>query len=76
MHSANAVPRANPTGRPDVAAILAHPSYPDTIWKLMPTKSEYLAVGEGRGGPFKIHYEVHGKGPIKLVVRSPGGIVM
>ncbi|KAN0092280.1 alpha/beta-hydrolase [Hyaloscypha variabilis] len=58
---------ASSTGRPDVAAILAHPSYPDTIWKLTPTKSEYLPVGEGRGGPFKIHYEVHGKGPIKLV---------
>ncbi|KUJ23887.1 alpha/beta-hydrolase [Mollisia scopiformis] len=53
--------------RPTVAEILAHPSYPDTIWKLTPTQSGYLPVAAGRGGPFKINWEVHGSGPIKMI---------
>ncbi|TVY13553.1 3-oxoadipate enol-lactonase 2, partial [Lachnellula arida] len=53
--------------RPKVAEILAHTSYPDTIWKLTPTQSGQLPVAATRGGPFKIDWEVHGKGDIKLV---------
>lgn len=37
----------------------------------MPTQSGQLPVAAGRGGPFKIDWEVHGKGDIKLVVRGP-----
>jgi hypothetical protein len=73
VYLANDLSRASTSQRPDVAQILAHPSYPDTIWKLTPTQSEYLPVGEGRGGPLKIHYEVHGKGSIKLVVCAVSG---
>lgn len=58
--------------RPDVATILAHPSYPDTIWKLTPTQSGQLPVAAGRGGPFKIGWEVHGKGDIKMIVSLSG----
>jgi len=65
--------RTDTSHRPDVAQILAHPSYPDTIWKLTPTQTEYLPVAKGRGGPFKLHYEVHGQGPVKLVVCSDPG---
>jgi len=54
--------------RPKVAEILAHTAYPDTIWNLTPTQSGQLPVAAGRGGPFKIDWEVHGKGDIKLVV--------
>ncbi|CZR56085.1 related to alpha/beta hydrolase [Phialocephala subalpina] len=53
--------------RPNVAEILAHPSYPDTIWKLTPTQSGQLPVAVGRGGPIKIDWEVHGSGPIKMI---------
>jgi hypothetical protein len=53
---------------PTVAEILAHPSYPDTIFKLTPTQSGKLAVAAKRGGPFNIEWEIHGKGDIKLVV--------
>ncbi|KAI9645300.1 hypothetical protein NHQ30_006035 [Ciborinia camelliae] len=54
--------------RPSVAEILAHKSYPDTIWRLTPTKSGKLPVGKGRGGPFNIDWEVHGSGETKVVV--------
>ena len=53
-----------------MAEILAHPSYPDTIWNLVPTQSGQLPVAAGRGGPFKVDWEVHGAGDIKLVVRE------
>ena len=48
--------------------ILQHPTYPDTIWNLTPTQTGMLPVAAGRGGPFKLKWEVHGNGPIKLVV--------
>ncbi|KAF4631837.1 hypothetical protein G7Y89_g6290 [Cudoniella acicularis] len=58
---------AAPEPRPSVADILAHPTYPDTIWDLTPTQKGQLAVAAGRGGPFNIDWEVHGHGDIKLV---------
>jgi hypothetical protein len=54
--------------RPTVAEVLAHPSYPDTIFQLIPTKSGKLPVAANRGGPFNLDWEVHGTGDIKLVV--------
>jgi len=48
--------------------ILAHPEFPYVTWLLTPTRRERVKVGSGRGGPFRICYEIHGKGPIKLVV--------
>lgn len=56
------------TSNPTVAEILAHPTYPDTIFKLIPTKNGKLSVAAKRGGPFNIDWEVHGTGDIKLVV--------
>jgi hypothetical protein len=54
-----------------VAEILAHPTYPDTIFQLTPAKRGKLAVAANRGGPFNIDWEVHGQGDIKLVVCNP-----
>lgn len=51
-----------------MAQVLAHPSYPDTIFQLTPTKCGKLPVAAKRGGPFNIDWEVHGDGDIKLVV--------
>lgn len=48
--------------------ILAHQSYPDTLWRLVPTQSGKLPVAKERGGPFNIEWEVHGSGDIKVVV--------
>ena len=48
--------------------IVAHPTYPETIFQLTPTKSGKLAVAAKRGGPFNIDWEVHGTGDIKVIV--------
>ncbi|EPQ65905.1 hypothetical protein BGT96224_3143, partial [Blumeria graminis f. sp. tritici 96224] len=53
---------------PSVEEIIAHPSFPDAIWKLTPSQKGNHAVAAGRGGPFNIDWEVHGSGDIKLVV--------
>lgn len=50
-----------------MAKIVAHPTYPDTIFQLTPTKSGKLAVAAKRGGPFNIDWEVHGTGDIKVI---------
>jgi hypothetical protein len=51
-----------------VAEPLKHPSYPDATWNLQPTRSGRLPVAAGRGGPLRIGWEVHGEGPIKIIV--------
>jgi len=51
-----------------VAEIQEYPEYPYTNWPLEAKKKGKLDVAHGRGGPLKIAYEVHGEGPIKLVV--------
>lgn len=48
--------------------VMAHPEYPHAYWKLKPDSSGRLEVAKGRGGPFKIAYEIHGHGPRKIVV--------
>lgn len=58
-------------GIPTVAETLAHPAFPTAIWNLEPDRKGLCPVAEGRGGPFGINWEVHGDGPIKLVVRPP-----
>jgi len=60
--------RASPPLIPPVAEVLAHPAYPTAIWQLEPDRSGLAPVAIGRGGPFNISWEVHGTGPIKLVV--------
>lgn len=56
-------------GRPLTAAeLLEHPEYPYLTWELEVTVKEKLLVGSGRGGPFNISYEIHGRGPIHIVV--------
>ncbi|KAG9237086.1 Alpha/Beta hydrolase protein [Amylocarpus encephaloides] len=53
--------------RPTAAEVLELEAYPDAVWSLSPTQSGKLDVATGRGGPFKIDWEVHGTGDIKLV---------
>ncbi|KAL1844914.1 hypothetical protein VTK73DRAFT_1514 [Phialemonium thermophilum] len=53
---------------PTVAETLNHPSYSTAIWNLEPTQKGILPVAEGRGGPLNISWEVHGSGPVKLVL--------
>ena len=49
------------------AEVLAHPEYPHVNWDLKPSKREKIEVAKGRGGPFKLAYELHGHGPNKVL---------
>ncbi|KAI0409805.1 Alpha/Beta hydrolase protein [Xylaria palmicola] len=50
-------------------------AFPTVIWNLEPHREGLLPVAAGRGGPFKIHWEVHGDGPVKLVFVNGLGVV-
>lgn len=51
------------------AEIEKHPEFDKVVWDLKPAKRGKATVAEGRwGGPMNINYEVHGNGPIRLVV--------
>lgn len=65
-----------PLSRPLTAAeIAAHSEYPHVYWDLKPTKKDSIDVAKGRGGPFKLAYEVHGHGPRKIVVCVHDGLL-
>lgn len=50
------------------AEVVEHPAFSTVIWDLKPTKKGRCAVAHGRGGPIDIAYEIHGTGPVRLVV--------
>jgi len=50
------------------AELQNYAEYPYITWDLKPASKEKVAVAVGRGGPFKICYEIHGTGPTHLVV--------
>ncbi|KAK4541718.1 hypothetical protein LTR36_007427 [Oleoguttula mirabilis] len=47
--------------------VLQHPEYTHVNWDLKYDKRESINVAAGRGGPFQITYELHGRGPRKIV---------
>jgi hypothetical protein len=51
--------------------IISHPEFAYVNWNLAPTRKERIPIGRGRGGPFRIAYEIHGSGPIHTVVGLP-----
>ncbi|KAK4184492.1 hypothetical protein QBC35DRAFT_505821 [Podospora australis] len=60
---------------PTVAETLKHPAFPTAIWKLEPDRKGLAPVAEGRGGPLKISWEIHGEGPTKLIfIMGLGGL--
>lgn len=51
------------------AELTAHPAFKHLKWNLPREKEDYAEVAKGRkGGPFKLWYEIHGKGSTKIVV--------
>ncbi|KAK4244718.1 Alpha/Beta hydrolase protein [Corynascus novoguineensis] len=52
---------------PTVAETLKHPAYATATWDLVPDRKGLVPVAEGRGGPFKISWEIHGVGPTKIM---------
>ncbi|KAF4974325.1 hypothetical protein FZEAL_8754 [Fusarium zealandicum] len=53
---------------PSTQETLQHPAYPATVWALEPHQKGKLAVAKERRGPVGIAWEIHGDGPIKLVL--------
>lgn len=54
---------------PSVDEVAKTDAFPTAIWQLDPHSEGMLSVAAGRGGPFDVHWEIHGTGPVKLVVR-------
>lgn len=52
-----------------VEELKQHPEFQYVTWDLKPTKEGKVPVAKNRGGPVELSYEVHGHGPIHLVVR-------
>ncbi|KAI7781105.1 alpha/beta hydrolase [Diaporthe eres] len=52
---------------PLVSDVLKHPAFPTATWHLEPTRAGLLPVAEGRGGPLKISWAIHGHGSVKMV---------
>lgn len=52
---------------PTVEETLKHPTFPDVLFNLKPTRSGVLPAAEGRGGPLNIAWEIHGEGPVQVV---------
>ncbi|TRX93803.1 hypothetical protein FHL15_005185 [Xylaria flabelliformis] len=52
---------------PSAEEVAKTDAFPTTLWRLEPHREGELPVAAGRGGPFKIHWEVHGEGDIKLI---------
>lgn len=51
------------------AELISHPAFKHLKWNLPPAEEGYAEVAKGRsGGPFKLWYEIHGKGSTKIVV--------
>ncbi|KAI1078951.1 alpha/beta-hydrolase [Whalleya microplaca] len=53
---------------PSIDEVAKHPAFPTAIWQLEPHQSGLLPVAANRGGPLDISWEVHGDGPIKLIL--------
>ncbi|KAF4124915.1 alpha/beta hydrolase fold, partial [Geosmithia morbida] len=55
---------------PSLEETINHPSYGSTVWALEPHRSGLCPAAQDRGGPINIAWEIHGDGPIKLVLIS------
>ncbi|KAI8629604.1 Alpha/Beta hydrolase protein [Xylariaceae sp. FL1651] len=60
---------------PSVEEVVKTEAFPTAIWQLDPHRDGMLPVAAGRGGPFKIHWEIHGDGPVKLALISGMGVL-
>lgn len=61
---------------PTVAETLKHPAYATATWDLVPDRKGLVPVAEGRGGPFKMSWEIHGVGPTKIMVSVNYGLTI
>ncbi|KAK0713980.1 Alpha/Beta hydrolase protein [Lasiosphaeria miniovina] len=60
---------------PTAAETAQHPAFPTAIWNLEADRKGVVPVAEGRGGPLKISWEIHGDGPVKVIfIMGLGGL--
>lgn len=53
---------------PSIDETLNHPAYPGAKWDLIPDSQGKASVAKDRSGPIDIAWQIHGHGPIKIVV--------
>ncbi|KAI1653125.1 alpha/beta-hydrolase [Daldinia decipiens] len=53
---------------PYIPDVVESPAFSTAMWQLEPHQSGLLPVAVGRDGPVNISWEVHGDGPIKLIL--------
>lgn len=58
----------SPSTQLTAAELRDHPEFKHVLWDLKPNQKGKLTVGNGRGGPYQIAWELHGHGPNHLVV--------
>jgi hypothetical protein len=51
-----------------------HPAYKTATWDLKPASKGKAAVAQASGEPINIAYEIHGHGPIHLLVCPAGEV--
>ncbi|PHH89800.1 hypothetical protein CDD83_5232 [Cordyceps sp. RAO-2017] len=65
------------TREPSAEETVQHPAYAGAVWALEPDRSGVLSVGAGRrGGPVRIAWEIHGAGPVKVMLLMGVGFTM
>ncbi|KAL4782796.1 Alpha/Beta hydrolase protein [Aspergillus varians] len=58
------------------AEVAAHPAFKHVDWELSPTTTgTYPVAQKRRGGPINLYYQIHGTGPIKLLLITGLGSV-
>ncbi|KAI0150128.1 alpha/beta-hydrolase [Hypoxylon sp. NC0597] len=55
---------------PSVEDVVKSPAFPTAMWQLEPHRSGLLSVAADRGGPLNISWEIHGDGPLQLILIS------
>ncbi|KAM3539746.1 hypothetical protein ARSEF1564_007319 [Beauveria bassiana] len=53
---------------PSIDETLNHPAYPGAKWDLIPDSQGKASVAKDRSGPIDIAWQIHGHGPIKIVL--------
>ncbi|KXJ90397.1 Alpha/Beta hydrolase protein [Microdochium bolleyi] len=60
---------------PTIAQAKASPAFPAALWDLQPSQSGILAAGASRRSPANVSWEIHGDGPIKVILICGLGLV-
>ncbi|KAH8886252.1 alpha/beta-hydrolase [Thozetella sp. PMI_491] len=59
---------------PSLDEICKHQAFLTAIWQLEPSQSGILSIDPKNGGPYPISWEVHGEGPVKLILIGGLGV--